>query len=324
MSNQTTADKAVRTDLILISVAVIWGLGFPLTQNAINLGFSSAGAVAARFSVAAVALGAVFWREIKTMTRKDFIPGMFAGLLTVAGYMFQTVGIKYTTPSNNAFLSSTGVIMVPIFLALFFKDKPGRKHVISSIGCFVGAAVLTIGPGKGGGLNVGDLLTLLCAAVFSLQTIYIGRISGKISSGKLSFLMMSVSAFCALVYVFAAEKALFANVAFPISTLPTVLFLGLFASAYGFFGQSYAQKYAPATKASIILSTEGIFGSLFSVLLGYEPFTLRMVAGGGIIFLSLVFLEADLSAVFSKKSAVADPEDESEAQPVAAAIISEE
>ena len=48
----------------------------------------------------------------------------------------------------------------------------------------------------------------------------------------------------------------------------------------------------------MILGCEGLLGSIFSVLLGYEPLTLNLILGGLIIFTSLLVMEIDPSAVF--------------------------
>ena len=77
----------------------------------------------------------------------------------------------------------------------------------------------------------------------------------------------------------------------------SVLYLGLMSTCLCFFLQTAAQKYADATKAVIFLSMEGVFGSLFSVMLGLEPFTWMLGAGGAMLFLSAVLTEVKLPAI---------------------------
>ena len=42
---------------------------------------------------------------------------------------------------------------------------------------------------------------------------------------------------------------------------------------------------------------EGVFGSLFSVMLGLEPFTWMLGVGGSVLFLSAVLTEVKLPAI---------------------------
>jgi len=55
--------------------------------------------------------------------------------------------------------------------------------------------------------------------------------------------------------------------------------------------QTYAQKFTSANSASLILSMEALFASLFSYLLLHEVMTPLMMLGAILIFLSVIFLE---------------------------------
>ena len=68
-------------------------------------------------------------------------------------------------------------------------------------------------------------------------------------------------------------------------------YLGLFSTLLCFLIQTNAQRYTTSTKAAIFLSTEALFGALFSVLLRLEPFSWSMVVGGGIIMGSITAAE---------------------------------
>ncbi|MGU3396776.1 hypothetical protein [Priestia aryabhattai] len=50
------------------------------------------------------------------MNLKEFKVGLVVGLLNFGGYITQTVGIKYTTPSNSAFITAAYVVIVPIIV----------------------------------------------------------------------------------------------------------------------------------------------------------------------------------------------------------------
>ncbi|MDO7205646.1 EamA family transporter [Paraclostridium bifermentans] len=58
-----------------------------------------------------------------------------------------------------------------------------------------------------------------------------------------------------------------------------MLFLGVFNTTICFLGQTICQTKVDGTKTAILLSTEAIFGMLFSVIIAKEIITLRMIFG---------------------------------------------
>ncbi len=277
-------------DLLLVLVAVIWGMGFPVTQMAIDANMDASLIMSLRFWIATLLLGVVFFSQIKTITRRELLLGSIAGVLLGIGFMFQTVGLKYTTPSNNAFLTSTNVIMVPFFCWAVYRQRPVLRQLLAAFGCFIGAAILSFSAETGIQFNLGDILTLGCAVVYSIHLIYLSTLTGRITTSKLTFLQMfSCAAFCTL-YMLLFERDAVAKADFAAGALP-VLYMGFLSTSFCFFAQTFAQKHTSATKTSIILGTEGLLGSIFSVLLGYEPLTVNLIAGGTVIFTSLLAME---------------------------------
>ena len=293
-------------DLMLAAVAIIWGLGFPLTKMVVDANLGAGLVVALRFTVAAAVVSVVFRKELKTLTLNDVRLGGIGGLLLGIAFLLQVAGQKYTTPSNSAFLTSLSVVLVPFLSWALFRNKPSRKTALVAVSCFAGAAVLTISPEKGLVLNVGDLLTVACAVFFSLHIAYLGKIAGHIETRKLTFMQMITAAVIGICYTGLMERAELAQADFQAGILP-ILFLGLFSTAFSFFAQTYAQKHTSPARAAIILGTEGLLGSIFSVLMGYEQVTVNLVAGGLIIFFSLLVMEVDPRSVFQRRKQNLEP-----------------
>ncbi len=49
---------------------------------------------------------AFFHKTINQMTKRDLKIGLIAGGINFLGYQLQTIGLMYTTPANNAFLTA--------------------------------------------------------------------------------------------------------------------------------------------------------------------------------------------------------------------------
>ena len=133
----------------MVSVALIWGMGFPMTQMAIDAHISSGLMVALRFSLAAAVMGVAFHKQLRTITPRDALLGILAGCMLGVAFLLQIMGQGGTTPSNTAFLSSLNVIIVPFLGWALFRQRPTGKTLLVAFGCLVGAAVLT--PLAGGG-----------------------------------------------------------------------------------------------------------------------------------------------------------------------------
>ena len=86
---------------------------------------------------------------------------------------------------------------------------------------------------------------------------------------------------------------------FIVSSFLCLLGIGIFSTCLCYFLQTTAQQHVHSAKAAIILSTESLFGTIFSVLLGYDPLSPQMVVGGIIILISITMTEIKLP--FGKK-----------------------
>ena len=79
------------------------------------------------------------------------------------------------------------------------------------------------------------------------------------------------------------------------------MYLGLFSTFLAFLLQTVAQKYTSSTHAAILMSLESVFGSIFSIILLGDRFTLMMAIGCVVIFLGVITAETKWS--FLRRSA---------------------
>ena len=78
------------------------------------------------------------------------------------------------------------------------------------------------------------------------------------------------------------------------SVVGGMLYLGLFSTMLGFLLQNVGQKYVRPAPAAVLLSTESLFGVVFSTLLLHESLSPRMWLGCGLIFLAVLLSETGL------------------------------
>lgn len=281
-------------DATLLLTAIIWGTGFIGTEMAIELGAKASLITAMRFLIAGIALGVVYFKEISKIDKKTFKCGVIAGVLLFLGFYLQTFGQAQTTVSNSSFITSSSVIMIPFIVWAVTKQKPKTKFFVLAFTSIIGIGILTMNFSDGISFNEGDIYVLISAICFALHISYLGIFTKEINSKQLTFLQMSVTGVLALVYLIVFDKT---AVDFEIvkSIFPAVTYLAIFSSCICYYLQTTAQKYTSPSKVGIFLSTEGFFGSLFAVMLGYDDPTIRLILGGTIIIGSVILSEIDLS-----------------------------
>jgi len=285
-----------RADAALLLVAVIWGSGFVATEYALQYALSPALIMAMRFWIAALILLPFQWRKLRCAPRRTLFTGAGAGGVLCAAFFAQTYGQAGTSVSNSAFLTATNVVMVPFIAWLLVRKRPPLRIYVLAAGALAGIGILTLRFEGGLAIGRGDWFVLLGALLFAVHIAYLGTVALGMDAGLLTLLQLLTTALASTAVLLCVDPGPLRGVARGAELLP-VLYLALFSTCLCFFLQTAAQQRTSAAKAAILLSAEGLFGSVFSVLLGLEPFTWRLAVGGAVIVLCVALTEAD----FSKK-----------------------
>ena len=242
----------------------------------------------------------VFRKQIVTMKLKDVRIGLMAGTANVLAFLLQTIGTQYTTLSNSAFLTTTNVIMIPFMVWVMMKKRPVAKNFVAMAICMVGTAVLAGVFQNGLTFNIGDIYTLLCAFFYGLSIVLVAMQPSD-SHFSVSAFMMGLTHFLGgLLYFIFAEGAYVPDLNWKIAILP-VLYLGVLSSFTAQTLQILSQRYVSPNTASLVFMFESVFGSIFSILCGFELFSWNLVLGGGLIITSLVISEVDFKNIKLKK-----------------------
>lgn len=295
-------NKKVQTvsKFLLLLVAIIWGSGFIGSQMALDAQLSSAFIMFVRFAIATLIIGVVFFKDLKKNLKREHLKGgILIGLFLFLAFYVQTVGLKYTTPSNNAFITASNVVMVPFIWWVISKKRPSIKIFVSSFLCLIGIGILSLNFSQGFSFQVGDLLTLLCAFLFACQIVATGILAKQMDTKVVVFLQFAVATVCGFIMFMLTDRN-FTAFASP-KGMAAVIYLGVFSTCLCYFLQTTAQQHVDSSKAAIILATESLFGTIFSVALGYDRLTINMMVGGMIILASIILPELQLSKKVEKK-----------------------
>lgn len=276
--------------LFLVVVAAIWGTGFIATEYAIRADMATSLIMSIRFLVAAAVTALFSIKAIQTVDKQSLFHGIIAGVILFLAFYSQTFGQAFTNVSNSAFLTATNVVMVPFIVWAFTKERPSLKSILLSFLTLFGIGVLTFKMQRGEGIGKGDLITLFCALMFALHITYLGIYTKGIPVRVLTFLQLAVSGVLSLAVLLLFDMDRISVTALQDGIVPS-LYLAIFSTCLCYFLQTKAQQYISPGRVGIILCSEGLFGSLFSVAIGLEPITVNLVIGGIIILSSILMME---------------------------------
>ncbi|RFB14858.1 DMT family transporter [Bacillus sp. HNG] len=280
-------------ELGLTIVAIIWGSGF--VASAVSLDhFTPYQILAIRFLIGVILLSLVFFKKLKHIKKSTIIKGSIIGIFLYLAFALQTVGLVYTTPSKNAFLTAVNVVIVPIIAFFVFKRKMNKFELLGAVFAITGVGVMSLQ--LSGGVNFGDFLTLLCAVGFAFHIFYTAQFVKDEDPVLLTVIQMAAATVLGFIVVLFKGETDFAA---SIEGVSAVLYLGVFSTTIAFLLQTVAQKFTTETNAAIILSTEALWGMVFSIIILSEVLTVRMIIGAIIILAAIIISETKLK--FLKK-----------------------
>jgi drug/metabolite transporter (DMT)-like permease len=265
----------------LIYAAAIWGSTFVIVKASLD-NIDPVILVGYRFTFAAIVLAAFLKaKQIPLFSNlgTGFLLGFFLWLL----YVPQTIGLKFTTASNSAFITGLFVAFVPVFSLLLFRRKPSLKDNIAVLFSVGGLWFLT------GGIvhaNRGDVLTLIAAMTYAIHILLVDKYAKRgIDPFALAFQQ----------FLFVGVASLICGVTFGLSfnigtteTVGAVLFLAIFPTLSAFVIQMAAQRIVAAVRVSLIFALEPVFAALFAWTVGGEQVAAARILGGSLIVIAMI------------------------------------
>lgn len=249
-----------KSDLILFSVAFIWGSSFAAQRVAAeHLGpFLFNGL---RFVVGALVLLPIV--RFRPQIERRMLPWVIlAGVALFAASALQQMGMQLTTAGNAGFITGLYVVLVPLLMVVFLKQKVSWATWAAALLAVLGALLLS----TGGELkfNPGDVLELVGALVWAVHVLLVGWLARRMD--VLAF-VIGQSLVCAVLNLAVAAVVDLATLPGLLNAGWTVLYTGVFSIGIGFALQGLGQRLAPATDAALILSLEAVFAAIFGFLL---------------------------------------------------------
>lgn len=291
---------AIIGKILLLLATIVWGSSFVVLKDALDKfgnGNFTFLVLALRFIVSAVIIFFCVIKKLKTINRSVALKGIILGVILFLAYAVQTLGLKYTTPSKNSFLTVSYCVIVPFLSLIVLKQKPKASHYIAGGLCLLGIAFIAIlGKNESAGNTewIGDILSVCCGLFYALQIIYIAKYASNEDGAILLFFeVLTVAVLCSVVSCSFEIPFHYSEIVFDFEIVWKILYLALFATCFAQFAQMFAQKYASPISVALILSLEGVFGVIFELISGAQVMSLYIWIGFALIFVAQIIGETD-------------------------------
>jgi len=296
-------------DLLLILVAIIWGVNAAIVKMSLVLGFATLPFNSLRFLMAsATSLFLLFLVQRKITFHKKDVFGLFLmGLLGHTMYQYLFIeGTNITTAGNTAILLATLPIHVA-WISILLRIEQARWYIW--LGMFFSFSGILLVFGAQGGVNflssehiVGDILIVLAGFVLGLYTALSKKWLGIYTPLEFSTYTMVLGT---IPLMLLSAPALYAQDwgAITPGAWAGMIFSGVFSIAVCYCLWNWGLQVIGSTRTAMYGNLPPAFAMLSGALFLQEEITLYQILGALLIILGVIIARFG-SQFKAKKSSV--------------------
>ncbi len=293
--------QKLKGNLLLLLTSVVWGISFIAQSKGVEL-ISPVAFNGIRSMLGAVVLLPVILFldqgkkrkgiPVQKMNKELLLAGIICGTFLCIATTLQTMGMIYTSPGKSGFLTALYMVIVPV-IGLFSGKKPSPVIWLSVLIALGGLYLMCMDSSLE--INIGDLLTILCAFVFAGHILAIDHFAPKVDGVKLACLQFFVCGLWNLIWMFLFEEPELGPI---LDCWLSIGYSGIMSCGVAYTLQIVGQKYTDPTSASILMSLESVFATLTTVILvalGWNltggALTLREILGCVLMFGAILLVQ---------------------------------
>jgi drug/metabolite transporter (DMT)-like permease len=309
MTEKVSKSKTLVSSLLLMIAAFIWGTAFVAQKEGLeqigNFTFLSLRSWLAIVVLTPVSLfiyknnkrklGEGEFGENKTFfSKRLLLGGVLCGASVCMASLVQQYGIMFAGVGKSGFLTTLYILMVPL-LGLIFRKKVQPILWVCIVIATVGMYFLCVT--QVGGINIGDILLILCAFLFAVQIMIVDHFVKTLDGVRLSLIQFGVAAVISTVGMFIFEEP--DPVAIGEAWF-SIFYAGVLSSGVAFTLQVVAQKNLNPTVASLIMSLESVFAAIAGAFFG-ERLTPNEILGCALVFIAIILAQVPVENLFKIK-----------------------
>lgn len=293
--------QKLKGNLLLLLTSIVWGISFIAQSKGVELITPMAFNGIRTMLGSVVLVPVIFFLDlskkkkgipVQKIDKNLIIGGIVCGICLCIASTLQTAGMIYTSPGKSGFITALYMVIVPI-IGLFMGKKTRPIIWISVLIAVCGLYLMCISELLS--INIGDVLTLLCAFVFTFHILAIDFFAPKVDGVKLACMQFFVCGALNLIYVFLFEDPKLDPI---LDCWLSIGYSGIFSCGVAYTLQIVGQKYTDPTSASILMSLESVFATLTTVILvalGWNltggQLTSREILGCILMFVAILLVQ---------------------------------
>jgi drug/metabolite transporter (DMT)-like permease len=200
---------------------------------------------------------------------------LLAGFLLFLGASLQALGMRSTTAANAGFITGMYVVLVPLLLAIIWRQWPG--NIIWLAVGLSAAGLFLLSTGGSLQLAPGDRLEFGGAILWASHVILIGFLAQRVQALTIAIGQNLVCGMLSLLtLLLTAQDGAWIGLS---ASWWTIVYTGILSVGVGYTLQIVGQRVAPPTDAAIIMSMEAVFAAIFGWILLSEYLSCVQILG---------------------------------------------
>lgn len=273
-----------QADGLLVAATAVWGVSFVVVKDALAE-TSPLAFVALRFAVAALVL--VPFTDLRSRwSGAELRAGALLTALLATGFAAQAVGLQYTTPARSAFIVALSSVLAPVVAFAVLRQR--LRWLVAAAVATAGLGIYFLTAPEAGGLNRGDLWTLITAVVFGGQIVAVAELAARHDARRLVWLQVAGTAAGAAAAAAVLEPV---RVAWTAGFALALVYTGGLATALALVWQMLAQRHMSSARAALLFCLEPVFATIASWWWLGERLSTTQWIGAGLILTAMVAAE---------------------------------
>lgn len=293
--------NAHKSDLLLVVVTLLAAISWMFSKEAVLL-MPPLLFMAVRFLMAGGILAVFAHRQIRRLSKDQLARSMSVGLVFGVAMSFWIMGLFHGTHlGEGAFLTSLGVVIVPIIARVVFKEEQPVSTWLAIPVAVGGLALLSLK--NGFRPEIGQLFFVTAAFIFALyftlntrtanQRTVTNRRGETVEKHRVPALALTSITLLTVGTLTLIESLILEPWQATVTEFSAVLAWWVTASAVigtagRFLLQTYAQSLSTHSHGVVILVLEPVWVALFAAGWFSETMTATQLAGCGLIFMALL------------------------------------
>ena len=283
----------------LLVCAIIWGTSFVAQslggQYAEPFTFNCArNALATLFLIAISPLmdklqgkHYLFWGTSEpALKRKLWYGASCSGTCLALALYMQQWGLMYTSAGKSGFITALYIVLVPILGLFVFHDRVSRNNWLGVFLAIIGMYFICIT--ESFSVNKGDVLTLACPILFSIQILIIDFFISDLDPVRFSTVQFGSCTIISGLMMLLCEQPSWEQIT---SSIGPILYLAIMSSGIAYTLQIVGQKYVNSVIASMLMSLEAVFALLSGWIYLGQTLTLRELSGCLLMFVAIILAQ---------------------------------